>query len=219
MVTSFSGYRHVCPRAGVIDFDFVQDLTAAQRLGHEDLRQLLEVKERHTPAQYQSAIRLLTMQVPKRGVRRSSQRFFRAKGGRTRRPAGAIFRELGYGLHGDDPFGYSGPLTWATGGPDDDKSLPCAGYVSAGYVPNWRGCCIARLEPGAVPESRKFTTALRLSKAARSANREIRRRIRTPVSHWARGSVGPSIAIPHRDTRVKHCSAVALCGCEEATCA
>jgi hypothetical protein len=84
MLISVWGYKRVCRRAGVVDLNFVQDLTATERLGDEHLSQLLEVKERHTPAQYQGAIRLLTMQVPKRGVRRSSQRFFRAKSGRRR---------------------------------------------------------------------------------------------------------------------------------------
>jgi hypothetical protein len=105
MLTSVFGYKRVCRRAGVIDLDFVQNLTAAQRLGDEHLSQLLEVKERHLPPQYQCAIRLLTIQVPKRGIRRSSQGFFRAKSGRTRRPAGGTIRELRNCSHGDDPFG------------------------------------------------------------------------------------------------------------------
>jgi hypothetical protein len=84
MLSSVSGYKRVCRRAGVIDLNFVQDLTATERLGDEHLGQLLEVKERHTPAQNHCAVGLLTMQVPKRGVRRSSQRFFRAKSGRRR---------------------------------------------------------------------------------------------------------------------------------------
>jgi hypothetical protein len=73
---------------------------------------LLEVKERHTPAQYQSAIRLLTMQVPKRGVRRTSQDFFRAKSKRSRLAAGTV-RELGSSSHGDDPFVYCVRDRWS----------------------------------------------------------------------------------------------------------
>jgi hypothetical protein len=44
MLTSVWGCKRVCRRAGVSDFDFVQDLTATERLGDEHLSQLLEVK-------------------------------------------------------------------------------------------------------------------------------------------------------------------------------
>jgi hypothetical protein len=104
MLTSFSCYRQVVATHGFIDFDFVQDLTTAQRLGHEYLGQLFEVKERHTPAQYQCAIRLLTVQVPQRGIRRLPQDLFRANSHRGRW-VGTGWQGIGNGSHGDDPFG------------------------------------------------------------------------------------------------------------------
>jgi hypothetical protein len=91
-------------RAGVNDFNFVQNLTATQRLRHEHLGQLFEVKEGHAPAQHECPVGLLTAHRPQRGIRRLLQNLFRANSHRWRW-VGTDWQGIGNGSHGDDPFG------------------------------------------------------------------------------------------------------------------